>query len=246
MKSFFAALAVIFFASTSFASEQKPRLGKLAIIIDDIGYNIPQGKRAVALRAPITLSVLPHTPGAKSLATAGFASGKQIMLHIPMSNVQKKPLGPGALTSEMNKEEFLASLQKSIANIPHLSGVNNHMGSELTTQKQAMTWLMQELSKQNLFFIDSVTSPKSVAYRTAKEHGLISAQRDIFLDNDQDSKAIERQLLKAIRLAKSKGYAIAIGHPYKSTMDVLESYAGRFIDFDVLITPASAVALTDQ
>lgn len=228
---------------STFSYAQGPHLAKLAIIIDDIGYNQAQGKRAVALRTPITLSVLPHTPGAQSLAEAGYRAGKQIMLHIPMSNVSHKTLGPGALTTSMDKEEFLTSLRNSISDIPHISGINNHMGSELTSMQEPMTWLMQELNQHKLFFVDSLTSADSVAYSTAKQHGIISAKRDIFLDNIQEEKVIEKQLLKAIELAKKQGYAIAIGHPYPSTLNVLESYAGYFIDHGILITPASAVAL---
>lgn len=217
-------------------------IAKLAIIIDDIGYNIPMGKRAVNVAAPITVSVLPRTPGAASLAKAAHQAGKQVMLHIPMSNIKKQTLGPGALTAEMSKEELISSLKDSLSAVPHISGVNNHMGSELTAMAEPMTWLMQELSQHALFFIDSVTSGKSVAYTTAKQQGLVAAKRDIFLDNNKDEKAIEQQLLKAIALAKKQGYAIAIGHPYPSTLKVLESYAGYFIDHGVLITPASAIA----
>lgn len=227
-------------------NQSQPRLAQLAIIIDDIGYNITQGKRAVALRAPVTLSVLPYTPGAQSLAEAGYLAGKQIMLHIPMSNVSHKTLDPGALTTTMKKEEFITSLKESIADIPHISGINNHMGSELTSMQEPMTWLMQELSQHKFFFIDSLTSAQSLAYPTAKQHGIIAAKRDIFLDNIQEEKAIEEQLLKAIALAKKQGYAIAIGHPYPSTLNVLEAYSGYFIDHGVLITPASAVALNQS
>lgn len=236
-------ISLIVFSLSSQAQHGKAPIAKLAIIIDDIGYNIPLGEKAVALRAPVTLSVLPHTPGAKKLAEAGYQNGKQIMLHIPMSNVSHKNLGPGALTTDMSKDEFIASLRESIQGIPHISGINNHMGSELTTMQEPMGWLMQEIAKQHLFFIDSLTSADSIAFSSALKHGIATAKRDVFLDNTREEKAIEKQLLKAIALAKRQGYAIAIGHPYPSTIKVLESYAGRFIDYGVLITPASAIAL---
>lgn len=236
-------ISLFFFSLSSQAQENKSQIAKLAIIIDDIGYNIPLGEKAVALRAPVTLSVLPHTPGGKKLAEAGHQAGKQIMLHIPMSNISHKNLGPGALTTDMSKDEFIASLRDSIQDIPHVSGINNHMGSELTAMQEPMNWLMQEIAKQHLFFIDSLTSADSVAFASASKCGIVTAQRDVFLDNTREEEAIERQLLKAIALAKKQGYAIAIGHPYPSTLKVLASYAGRFIDHGVLITPASAVAL---
>ncbi len=233
-----------FLLAKSYVYERpKDTTPKLAIIIDDIGYNIPMGQRAVAIKAPITLAVLPHTPGSEMLAKAGFASGKQIMLHAPMSNLSQKELGPGALTVGMNKQDFLRVLRSNIRSIPHISGVNNHMGSELTALNEPMIWLMQELQQQQLFFIDSLTNGKSVALKQARAHHIVSAKRDIFLDNVQNEAAIEKMLLDAIYLARQNGYAIAIGHPYPQTMAVLERYANQFIKYGVLLVSVSDILL---
>ncbi|NRB39334.1 MAG: divergent polysaccharide deacetylase family protein [Pseudomonadales bacterium] len=197
-------------------------LPKLAIIIDDIGYNIPLGQRTVNIDAKLTLSVLPKTPGAVMLAKAGFASGKEIMLHAPMSNYNDFELGPGALTLDMNKQQFQAVLNDSIKSIPHIRGVNNHMGSELTTYKQQMQWVMETLAPHNLYFIDSLTNSNSVAFKVAKENGITSQKRDVFLDHLQDEKAIEAAFFKLIKRAQNNGFAIGIGHPYPETLNVLE------------------------
>ncbi|CAA0082108.1 putative protein [BD1-7 clade bacterium] len=199
--------------------ERQPRV---AIIIDDIGYNIPQGRRTAELKGNVTLAVLPLTPGAVSIANQAHASGKEIMLHAPMSNSNDYKLGPGGLTPDMDKETFLQVLSESLDAIPHIRGVNNHMGSELTTIKEPMQWLMEDLKRRNLYFIDSLTSNQSVALSTARRYGVISQQRDIFLDNIQEEAKIEAQFNKLIRVAKKNGYAIGIGHPYPSTLNVLE------------------------
>ena len=195
---------------------------RIAIIIDDIGYNIPLGQRTVNLEGKITLAVLPKTPGAQLLAKAGFASGKEIMLHAPMSNFNEFDLGPGALTEDLSKSDFIRTLNEDINNIPHVVGVNNHMGSRLTTLKEQMSWVMEVLKERDLYFVDSLTNGSSVAYRTAKRLGLTSTQRDIFLDHNIDEAYISRQFQKLIKRAHNQGYAIGIGHPYPETLSVLE------------------------
>ena len=202
---------------------QKPEnVYRIAIIIDDIGYNIPLGKRTIALDVPLTLAVLPFTPGARLLAEAGFASGKEIMLHAPMSNYNNKLLGPGALTHDMDRDEFLQVLRASIVAVPHVRGINNHMGSKLTTMEEPMQWLMTEIKRHGFYFIDSLTNSDSVALKTARLNGVISQRRDIFLDNEQDEAAIELALEQVLQRARRNGFAIAIGHPYPETLSVLE------------------------
>ena len=195
---------------------------QLAIIIDDIGYSIPLGQRTVELDGNITLAVLPKTPGATSLAKAGFAAGKEIMLHAPMSNNNDFELGPGALTLDMKKEHFQKVLDDSIRSIPHIKGVNNHMGSELTTYSEQMQWVMETVRSHNLYFIDSLTNGKSVALKTAQKNGISSQKRDVFLDNVQDEKAIEAAFHLLLETAQINGFAIGIGHPYPETLNVLE------------------------
>jgi hypothetical protein len=180
------------------------------------------GQRTVALKGAFTLAVLPKTPGAKLLAREGFLSGKEIMLHAPMSNHQQLKLGPGALTEHMDKKHFIEMLNSDINDIPHIRGVNNHMGSLLTTLSEQMTWVMQTLSQRNLYFIDSLTDGNSVAFTTARKYGLKTLERDVFLDHSIDTKTIERQFQRLMHKAKTNGYAIAIGHPYPETLDVLE------------------------
>jgi len=195
---------------------------RVAIIIDDIGYSLKQGLRSARFPAPLTLAVLPHTPNGLALAELGFEEGKTIMLHAPMSNLQQSQLDPGGLTADMAQDEFIRTLRNNIEAIPHIAGINNHMGSYLTQLSEPMGWLMTELKRQQLFFVDSRTSAESQAWEVAQQHGLSSHKRDIFLDHERDSDAIEKQFQRLIQLAKRRGTALAIGHPYPETLAVLE------------------------
>lgn len=212
---------------------------RIAIIIDDIGNNLKLGQRAVDLPGALTLSVLPHTPVAKRLARAGHYAGKQIMLHAPMSNNHQKRLGPGALTETLEKALFIETLNNNIDNIPFAKGVNNHMGSYLTQQKQQMEWVMQTLKERNLFFIDSLTHSGSVAYKTAKEYQLPTAKRQVFLDNSTDPSDILNAFNRLLSIAKRKGSAIAIGHPYSETLDVLAQQLPTLAEHNIELVHAS-------
>ena len=212
---------------------------KIAIIIDDIGNNIPLGQRAAALEGNLTLAVLPKTPGAKKIARKGFKAGKEIMLHAPMSNHNNEALGPGGLTDEMDKATFINTLIDDILSIPHVQGVNNHMGSKLTTHTEQMSWVMEELKKRNLYFIDSLTNSHSVAHLTARSYNIPAQERDVFLDHDKSPEAIAAAFRKLIRVSKRNGYAIGIGHPYPETLDVLERLLPELKQSDIELVHVS-------
>jgi uncharacterized protein len=195
---------------------------KLAIIIDDIGYNKKNGLAVAELPFKLTLAVLPFTPHGESLARIAHRNGKEIMLHAPMSNERNIPLGPGALTNNISHAGLIDTLNQDLANIPHVKGVNNHMGSQLTQNTQIMGWLMSYLKLHQLYFIDSRTTAKTQALNQAQVHQLPSRKRDVFLDDNRSLTRIRKQLLLAIDIAKSKGSAIAIGHPYPETIQVLQ------------------------
>lgn len=199
-----------------------PERPSIALIIDDIGYNAQLGAQAIALPGAVTFAVLPHTPHGKELAELAHQHGKEIMLHAPMSNLANMPLGPGALTAELSKDVFLATLNDDIDAIPHIQGVNNHMGSALTELAQPMQWVMEVLKARNLYFIDSYTTAKSVAGKIAREQEIPTATRNVFLDNVQSHEDIDREFKKLLALAREKGVAVGIGHPYIETLIYLE------------------------
>ena len=131
-------------------------------------------------------------------------------------------MGPGGLYAKMTEQELKETLTKDLDGLPGIQGVNNHMGSLLTTKADSMKWVMEVLKGRSLFFIDSLTSPKSVAKKTAQEHGLETVSRDVFLDNIRTEKAIDKQFSRLLKLARLHGSALAIGHPYPETMDYLK------------------------
>lgn len=219
----------------------------ITLIIDDIGYNLALGARAIALPGAVTYAVLPHTPHGAELAETAFATGKEIMLHAPMSNQANMALGPGGLTDELSKAEFIDTLQQSIAAVPHLQGVNNHMGSALTEQEEPMHWVMEVLKEHTLFFVDSLTTGKSVAGRIAHEEQIPTISRNVFLDNVQTQEAIDGEFQKLLKMAKDKGVAVGIGHPYPETLAYLEG-ALPLLEAEgiVLISASTMIELQTQ
>ena len=208
---------LFFFISPASAND------KIAVIIDDLGFHYPNGLRTLQLSGKVASSFLPYTPYAIKLAHKAHQLNKEILLHLPMEALGKKSQEPGILTSTQPFHKFYQTLYGDLFNIPHISGINNHKGSLLTGNRVRMQWLMRELSQLgNIFFIDSYTHFSSVVYQTAKDYGIKTARRDTFLDNVRTHEAIQKQWQKLIDRAKINGSALAIGHPYKQTLDILE------------------------
>lgn len=216
-----------------------PNAGQLAIIIDDIGYNLALGKRATDLSGDFTFAVLPFTPHGIELAERAHKRGKEIMLHAPMSNERQLPLGKGALISGMTRQDFIQVLREDLANIPHIKGVNNHMGSQLTQDADTMSWLMQELKTRQLYFVDSRTTPKTQALAMAEATQVPSRKRDVFLDDQRDIEHIRQQLVLAVKTARQQGSAVAIGHPYRTTLEALEQIQPLLDKYQVRLVKAS-------
>ena len=230
----------------SFAASAQPVTAQIpaessyvAIIIDDLGYKYTEDNRAVDLPGNVTYAFLPHTPHVKALAERAYKKGREIMLHLPMQAVEPQYLGPGGLTEDMNREEFKISLLKSILSLPHVKGVNNHMGSLITSRTTQMTWLMEELARTSLFFIDSRTTADTVAERTAHQFKVSSSHRNVFLDHVRTRPAIEFQFDHLLQVARQKGAAIAIGHPYPETLAVLEQRIPELEKAGIKLVPAS-------
>jgi polysaccharide deacetylase 2 family uncharacterized protein YibQ len=194
---------------------------KIALIIDDLGNQKLTGEYALTLPGAITYAFLPQTPFARELASKAHALRKEVMLHQPMESDNGRLLGNGALTQNMSREEFTQTLKRNIASVPHVAGVNNHMGSLLTTDPTAMRWLMSELRADGLFFIDSRTTDATVAERIARENLLATSRRHVFLDNTPQETYIRRQMEQLLRKARAQGRAIGIAHPYPETLMVL-------------------------
>jgi len=202
---------------------EKVHMPQIAIIIDDIGYDKKIASALCNLNPNITFSILPFAPFGKVISQKLYAKGSQLMLHLPMEPVKYPDInpGPGALLSSMSPDVLIDQLRKNIKNVSHIVGVNNHMGSKLTSHSDQMNQIFTILKKENLFFIDSRTAPKSQCKASARLLRLKFAQRDVFLDNFQDTEYITGQFKELIDLANKHGSAIGIGHPYKATLETL-------------------------
>jgi len=206
-----------------------PGTPAIGIIIDDIGYRHRDDRKAIDLPGPITYAILPHSPHAEAMSRLARERGKDVLVHLPMEaaeRTQNRFLGPGALTAEMDRAEFTRTVAWDLYSVPGAIGVSNHMGSLLTRLSVQMEWLMESLRIHDKFYVDSVTSHRSVARAAAGRKRIPYLRRDVFLDNLQDAAHIERQFDYLIGLARRQGRAIAIGHPYPETIEVLRRRLG--------------------
>lgn len=206
-------------SSKSILAEQPP---VLAIIIDDIGDNRQQGLAAINLPGAISYAFLPHTPHSIELAKHAHSLGKEVMLHAPMENKAGLRLGPGAMTHDQSDDQLKKTLHSDFDVIPHVVGMNNHMGSLLTEDREKMQQVMTVMQQRNMFFLDSVTTSKTVAWKVANEYGIPYLVRDVFLDNEPSWHAIHQQFKQALKIAMQQRHAVLIGHPYPETVAYLE------------------------
>jgi polysaccharide deacetylase 2 family uncharacterized protein YibQ len=218
----------------------KDQIPKIAIIIDDIGYDRQIAMELYLLDSNLTFSVLPFSPFGPAIAQKLSAKGAQLMLHLPMEPFQypKADPGPGALFASMTPDMLLSQLRKDLKEVPGVVGVNNHMGSKLTADSAKMNQIFTILKKKDLFFVDSRTSSISQGEASARLFKLRFAHRDVFLDNSQNIPYITGQFAKLIKYAQKHGTAIGIGHPYRVTLETLKIELPK-LKGKIRIVPAS-------
>lgn len=212
---------------------------QLAVVIDDMGRNLERERAFLNLPLPITPSLLPYLPHSRELAALAKEQGRAFLLHLPMQPrgyPQQNP-GEGALLEGMSEAQVRAAVRALLRAVPGAAGANNHMGSRFTELRQPMTWVLEELRGEGLYFLDSVTSSASVGAERARELGMGWARRDVFLDNVQEVAAVGAQLDKAAALARERGAAVAIGHPHEATRQALEQWAPKLRAAGVQVVP---------
>ena len=211
-----------------------------SIIIDDLGNSYEHGQAIIDFPAPITLAILPQTQFASQLATQAHFSNKEVMLHLPLQSVEHHKSSPGTLKLHMTRQQFTQQLQQNLASVPYISGINTHMGSLLTQHPGHMDWLMAEISSlDNIFFIDSRTSNKSVVSETATNYQIPNLVRDVFLDPDFKPETIRRQFDQFIAISKKQGYAIAIAHPHPTTLAFLKQNLAKLAENGIELVSVS-------
>lgn len=232
-------LLVALGAAASNAAAAAP--ARIAIIIDDLGYQLAAGQRAIALPGPIAYAILPGTPRGRMLAETAHRSGKEVLLHLPLQAIEPgEPDEPSAITLEMSHTALQSAFADALQSVPFAIGVSSHRGSLLTRHPGHMGWLMQEIrGRDGLFFIDSYTTPRSVALQIAREAGLNAARRDVFLDTDRSMVAVAREFERLKALARQRGVAVGIGHPYPETLEFLERELGMLDGEQFVLIPIS-------
>ncbi len=227
-------------STIAMVDNQPPRI---ALIIDDLGNWRSAGTRAVSLPGPVACSVLPLTPFASLIAERAHGAGKEVMLHLPLAPIQNDAIAAGTIYIDTTHKQLARIFAIDIDSIPHVVGINNHMGSLLTQHPGHMAWIMNEMRERGgLFFVDSRTSEASIALKIAIEKGIPATRRDVFLDNVPTEVAIDREFQRLKQLAKRNGVAVGIGHPYPATLAYLERVLPALTDEGVqLVSVADSI-----
>ena len=222
---------------------KKEPKNKVAIIIDDMGYSLEAIREICSLKAPLTVSVLPYSPLAQETAWIAYQSGLEVMLHLPLESINNTENNDmeGLIHSRMSREEIERMVDSNLEQVPYIKGVNNHMGSKITANRPLMNIILQRLMDRDLFFVDSRTSGRSVAYRVAQSLGIPSTFRNVFLDGSSQEEYIQKKLIELFRLAQKKGKAVGIGHPFKETLKVLKENLVRVNEFDLELVLVSQI-----
>ncbi len=217
-------------------------LPAVALIIDDLGYDKRIARKFAALDVALTFSILPHSPFRRKIAQLAESKGLEIMLHIPMEPVEYPQVdpGPGTLLTSMSPDELIDQLNENLRSLPNVKGVNNHMGSKLTTESTQMYQIFSVLKQRGLYFVDSRTTSESLGEPSARLFQVPFAQRDVFIDHHPTPDFIRNQIKALIRIARQNGAAVGILHPHKTTLQVLREMLPH-LKSKVRLVPASRV-----
>jgi polysaccharide deacetylase 2 family uncharacterized protein YibQ len=217
----------------------KPRV---AIVIDDLGPDRARTARVIALAPAVTLSFLAYSDDLPRVTTAARRAGHEMIVHVPMEPLSAKmDMGPNGLATNQTKEEVLRRLNWDLDRFEGYVGINNHMGSRFTGDAQAMGWVMDELKARGLMFLDSRTIATTIAAKAAAADGVPFAEREVFLDDEQNSAAVDQQLAALEGLAKRKGTAIGIGHPHDATIAALSRWIAALPQKGIALVPLTDV-----
>lgn len=213
--------------------------GKLSIVIDDVGYYPHEENAALQMPAAVSVAVLPNAPYARLIATRAHSQSREVLIHMPMAPFSKQPLEQDTLQPDMSSEDIQRIIRNAVNNLPHAVGMNNHMGSAMTSSLPGMQKVMQALTSYQLYFLDSLTISNSQATRAATGTGVKVIKRKVFLDNTANEADIRHQFNRAVALARRNGSAIAIGHPRPATVKVLQQMLPVLPADIVLVKPSS-------
>ncbi len=221
-------------------------VARVAVLIDDLGARTADVERLLALGVPLSYAVLPYEPKTKEVAALLASRGAEVLCHLPMEPEGNEDPGPGALAEGMSAGEVARRTRAAIEAVPGAVGVNNHMGSRLTADPTAMHAVLGVVAERGLFFVDSRTTAESVAEEVARELGVPNAARDVFLDAEIDTPSIAAELDRLLDLARARGAAIAIAHPHRATLELLERELPRLKARGFELVPVSYLLERDE
>jgi len=213
----------------------KPK-NKVALIMDDMGYSLDAIYDILSLQEPITVAIIPFSPAGDQTAQIAYQNGLEILLHLPMESINNTEANnsiEGIISTGMSEQEIITLVERNLDQVPYISGVNNHMGSKVTPNESLMRTILQRLKRRDLFFVDSRTTGKSVAYDVALQLEIPTAQRHVFLDSEPDEAYIRKKLIELFTLAQKRGEAVGICHPLPETLKVLKEYFRLAIEYNV-------------
>lgn len=223
-----------------------PKLPKLALVIDDLGYarnGVAEG--LLALDLPLSIAILPELPQSRAVLDRAKSSGHCVLLHLPMEGSDPLPMEMPVVSAAMADDEITALVARYVESLPGIDGVNNHQGSHATEDTRVMTAALSVIAGRPLFFLDSLTSQKSVAYNTAVEMGIPAAINNVFIDADTDDPGeVGERLHRLVALAHKHGSAVGIGHPHRWTLEALREYRPYLLNAGVELVAVSEVVRT--
>jgi len=199
-----------------------PIKGKIAIVIDDWGYNLHNLETLKKIKYPITASILPNLTYSKALARELHKHNIEIILHLPMEPREKFKLEQNTIMVSMDEASIINIIDHDLLNVPYAVGVSNHMGSKATEDSATLMSILNELKIRGLYFLDSFVSSKSICAKIARDVALPFAKRNVFLDNEENPEYIKKQIHKLIAIASRYGQAVGIGHDRKTTLEALK------------------------
>ena len=213
----------------------------IAVVIDDMGLNQRRSTAMANLPAPLTLSYLPYANDLPRQTAQARAQGHELMVHVSMQPIGGDNPGPNALTVDLPSDEIKQRLNWALSRFEGYVGINNHMGSRFTADRDGMAAVMTELKAHGLLFVDSRTGPRSLGSASAAAQGVPHTARHVFLDHDINGEAIARQLAETEQTARQTGYAVAIGHPHDLTIKALADWLPSLAAKGFIQVPVSAI-----
>ncbi|PHM23396.1 divergent polysaccharide deacetylase family protein [Xenorhabdus ehlersii] len=227
---------LLFFTSLLFTLNVQA--ARLAIVIDDVGYRVSEENEILQMPVAVSIAILPNSPYGRKMAEKAYQQGREILIHLPMAPLSKQPLEKNTLHPAMSRDEIARIIQDAIQKVPHAVGMNNHMGSAMTSNLSGMEKIMQALSHHHLYFLDSVTIGNTQVTKAAMGTSVSVIRRNVFLDNIQTEAETRHQLNRAIALARKRGSAVAIGHPHPTTIHALQQALATLPSDIELVTPS--------